>query len=154
MVFVSIDLVVEEIENFLTYKIQNCESLLEFELFKEFTFNFTGIADVGGLLGLFLGCSLLSLVEVLYLIISAMTKAIKKKDHIKSIRKVTVDPDIIKLKEDVKSLSIQFEMLSSQLEQIVKNELLIRVARLEHYETESSQKISNLEKNDLIVTDL
>ena len=127
---------------------------MNINFFKYLNIFFTVIADVGGLLGLFLGCSLLSLVEIFYFIFSALTKTIKRNHTItESMRKVTFDPDILKLKEDLKNLSTQFEMFSNQHENTAKNELLKRVARLEQYVKEISQKISNLEKHALIVTD-
>ena len=67
--------------------------------------------------------------------------------------KVTVDPDILKLKEDLKLLSSQFEIFLNQRENAVKIELLKRVARLELNENLYAQKISNLEKHALIITD-
>lgn len=82
-----------------------------------------------------------------------MMNAFKKKDRKTVPQEVPIDQKVKKLEDDIKSLSNQFEILSSQLEKIVKNELLKRVATLEQYETESSQKVSNLEKNALIISD-
>ena len=61
------------------------------------------------------------------------------------MQKVTVDPDILKLKEDVKNLSNQVEKLSNQLD--------LSVARLDLKHNLNAQKILNLEKNALIITD-
>ncbi|KAG5683736.1 hypothetical protein PVAND_013001 [Polypedilum vanderplanki] len=54
--------VIDEYENFAAYRLQNF------------------VADFGGLLGLFLGCSIISLVELIYFCINGIYKKIKHQD--------------------------------------------------------------------------
>lgn len=113
-------------------------------------FLLTGIADIGGLLGLFLGCSLLSLVEVIYFVFFALTKALRgnKFTETANINQMEAsDSEIVKLREELKNLSNHFE-------NIEKSKVLKRIAKLEKSEKKHFRKISNLERNSLIVADL
>ena len=66
---------VEEVENYVSYKLQSCKeySVNELELTPCLV-----IADLGGLLGLFLGCSLISIVEMFYYMISGLQNTLMK----------------------------------------------------------------------------
>ena len=63
----------------------------------------------------------------------------------KQPKKPTVDPDIIKLKQDVNQLVLL-------VESIIKNEAM-KTKKFDENFKELSQKISNLERNALIVSD-
>ena len=66
---------VEEVENYVSYKLQSCKDffLIDLELTPCLV-----IADLGGLLGLFLGCSLISIVEMFYYMISGLQNTLMK----------------------------------------------------------------------------
>ena len=66
---------VEEVENYVSYKLQSCKeySIIDLELTPCLV-----IADLGGLLGLFLGCSLISIVEMFYYMISGLQNTLMK----------------------------------------------------------------------------
>lgn len=124
--------IVEEIEDFLTYKVQNF------------------VADVGGLLGLFLGCSLLSLVEIFYFIFSALTKSFRRKNLVENeqIQEINVPmkQEILRLKEELRDLT-------NELSRSKFSEMLKAITKLEANIKENSIKLSNLEKNVLVVED-
>lgn len=58
---------VEEVEHFVAYKLQNF------------------ISDAGGLLGLFMGCSLISVVEIFYFIIQSIINMLFKRRKVATI---------------------------------------------------------------------
>lgn len=91
---------VEEVEKFVGYKIQNF------------------IADIGGLLGLFMGCSLISIVEIFYFVLhsSYFTIAGGSKENKKSPLEVEVD----EIKEDIRLKDEKIEELSKEIE-LLKN---------------------------------
>lgn len=109
------DEIVEEFENFVTYKLQNF------------------VSDVGGLLGLFLGCSLLSIMEVFFLIISFFCNSIKGSNKAASENEKSMTDDC---KND--NLEVRMGRLERQVFE-VKNYL---------------KKLEVSEKNDLRVEDL
>lgn len=65
-------------ENIATYKLENCKVFAfktsQIILLK---IKFSVIAEVGGLLGLFMGCSLLSIIEIFYFITTIILKLLK-----------------------------------------------------------------------------
>mgnify|MGYP003406654927 FL=1 len=58
---------VEETEHYVAYKLQNF------------------ISDAGGLLGLFMGCSLISIVEILYFIVQSIINLLFKRRKVETI---------------------------------------------------------------------
>ena len=66
---------VEEVENYVSYKLQSCKeySIIDLELTPCLV-----IADLGGLLGLFLGCSLISIVEMFYYLTGGLLNILMK----------------------------------------------------------------------------
>lgn len=61
------DYTIDEEEMYASYSIQNSnERRFENNLKKLNYFNFLVIADIGGFLGLFLGCSVLSIIEIFF----------------------------------------------------------------------------------------
>ena len=90
------DEIVEEFENFVTYKLQNF------------------VSDVGGLLGLFLGCSLLSIMEILFLFGSIIISTIKKISRTEQVKPVGGECNDEKLEERMSRLERQmFEVKNS-----------------------------------------
>jgi Amiloride-sensitive sodium channel len=71
--------VAEEIENFVSYRLQNCENLFKLKIISIFNLLISVISDFGGLLGLFMGCSLLSIIEIFYYLINHVILIIKTK---------------------------------------------------------------------------
>ena len=81
---------VEEFENFLTYTLENCENVSRFWILWILNFFiFLVVSDVGGLLGLFLGCSLLSIVEIFFFLLASFSKFIRKRCGKKTYRFLT-----------------------------------------------------------------
>ena len=66
---------VEEVENYVSYKLQSCK---EYSIVDLVLTPCLVIADLGGLLGLFLGCSLISIVEMFYYMISGLQNTLMK----------------------------------------------------------------------------
>jgi predicted transcriptional regulator len=83
------------------------------------------IADLGGLLGLFMGASLISFVEVIYNIVQVVVVRLKKRQKVEAIEAIESN--------DIEMQSMKIQKLS-QVVQI-----------LDHKQRESSVKILNLE---------
>ena len=64
---------VEEVENYVSYKLQSCK---EYSLNDLVLTPCLVIADLGGLLGLFLGCSLISIVEMFYYAVTGLLSSL------------------------------------------------------------------------------
>lgn len=70
------DHTIQEQENFVGYKLQNF--IGKKKNYSNFILKFVILADFGGLLGLFMGCSLLSIVELIFYCCAA---CFKRKDN-------------------------------------------------------------------------
>jgi hypothetical protein len=78
-----LDPTVQEVEKFISYKLQNF------------------VSDVGGLLGLFMGCSLISIVEIFFFIIRFVTKS----------SRIESNEGDYSLKQEIEKLRSDFEKL-------------------------------------------
>lgn len=96
---------IEEVEKFITYKLQNF------------------IADIGGLLGLFMGCSLISIVEIFFFISHAIFS--KSSENTKMQEKSTLEIRVDRNHEETKktisnfmeSAEAKFEFLLLEIRQ-------------------------------------
>lgn len=92
---------IEEIERFVGYKIQNF------------------ISDFGGLLGLFMGCSLMSIVEVFFSIYIAILKLfpekIKSSEITISTQKISYEEKFEKMQRDLNKLSMNQNYMIKKL---------------------------------------
>jgi hypothetical protein len=72
---------IEETENFITYKITNCKHFTNFSFSEPLNLfcKFSVISDFGGLLGLFMGCSLISIVETFYFITNGFFDILRRR---------------------------------------------------------------------------
>ena len=85
---------VEEIERFLTYTLENCETFKASKLNK-LSISFVVVSEIGGLLGLFLGCSLLSIVEVFCFLFSSTIRAIINRKP-RQVKKVASAEEVLR----------------------------------------------------------
>lgn len=104
------DEIVEEFENFVTYKLQNF------------------VSDVGGLLGLFMGCSLLSIMEIIFLLANILITSIKKISRTEQVKSVREEFNDEKLEVRMRRIERQmFDMKDSlkRLEESSKSSLRV-----------------------------
>ena len=101
---------------------------------------FTVVSDVGGLLGLFLGCSILSIVEIFYFLLAALFRYVLRNRANSKISTVEKKPNC----QDPEIRQI-FDLLL---------ELRKDVNRLDQRVSECAKKIAKLESNFLEVEDI
>lgn len=104
------DEIVEEFENFVTYKLQNF------------------VSDVGGLLGLFMGCSLLSIMEIIFLLANILITSFKKISRTEQVKSVREEFNDEKLEQRMRRIERQmFDMKDSlkRLEESSKSSLRV-----------------------------
>lgn len=104
------DEIVEEFENFVTYKLQNF------------------VSDVGGLLGLFMGCSLLSIMEIIFLLANILITSFKKINRTEQVKSVREEFNDEKLEVRMRRIERQmFDMKDSlkRLEESGKSSLRV-----------------------------
>lgn len=109
---------VEESERYIAYKLQNF------------------ISDAGGLLGLFMGCSLISIVEIFYFFINLAINFLFKNPKVKSLN----------AKHDHEELNCALKKLSD-LEKIIHEEI-------ENLQIIKSTRVEKFEKSDLILEEI
>ena len=99
---------VEEVEHYIAYKLQNF------------------ISDVGGLLGLFMGGSLISVVEIFYFLVKSIINFFKPKSSVRQnviqrnidVSCIDENPLINDLKGHVEKMSKKIDNLSGQLRNV------------------------------------
>ena len=96
---------------------------------------FTVVSDVGGLLGLFIGCSLLSIVEIIYFLLAALFRFAFKKCSNPKISTVQKNPN-----QEVIDLFLELR----------KNDN----SRLDQRVSEIIKRIDKLEADKLVLSDL
>lgn len=100
------------------------------------------IADVGGLLGLFLGCSVLSLVEIIHFIFAVIINIFRKSNVVASTPQSDENSEL--------------RQAFSQLQEEMKNfseEVRAAHEKFEQDNQEVSQKLDNLEANAIVIND-
>lgn len=106
------------------------------------------IADIGGLLGLFLGCSLLSLVEIFFFIFTGTFELIFR------LRKIdTLDQEIIPPEN---SLDVKLSRITDHLDHMTAEfkKLHKEIKNNDENVKELSQKMLNLEQNGIFFDDI
>jgi hypothetical protein len=79
------------------------------------------IADMGGLLGLFLGCSLISLIEFFYTISKTVVEKRKMKNRVEEIRINCREDSPMKMKKILQNLESNQKEIAKRIENIEDN---------------------------------
>lgn len=112
---------VEEVEHYVAYKLQNF------------------ISDIGGLLGLFMGCSVISIVEVFYLITNLFLNLLqKRRKNVQIIQVEEKKPNqVIPKKDDNEIIKFNKEL---------QDKILILNQRFERLQMSMNKRVEKLER--------
>lgn len=112
------------------------------------------ISDIGGYLGLFMGCSLLSLVEILFFIITKLVQTIRAKINQKIAPKsikISKDDEITQKIENMQKLMTDTFMECKNDMKSFKNEVRQKLELIGQYQnivSDEVETISNLSFSD------
>lgn len=151
--------VAEEVEHFSHYKLQDCNF---FVLNFDFKWNFLSvISDVGGLLGLFLGCSLLSIVEIFYYLAAALKNLVKRRNQVDEPQITQIDLNVqqairdllkkemgtfcVEIQDNLNGMKLNLDFLTQKVKIIAVN-----VENASQKIENVSQKVDILEENAVV----
>lgn len=109
---------------------------------------FLVLADVGGFLGLFLGCSVLSIIEIFFFMAAALFRVIRRLlTKNKEVEESSTITENIAIGPDLKSFFERFENLELEVKRLSRNSADIEsLLCLKKFFEEKDQKISKKQK--------
>ena len=133
---------VEEVENYVSYKLQSCK---EYSIVDLVLTPCLVIADLGGLLGLFLGCSLISIVEMFYYLSGGFVGALFS-CFCKSSSRKTPSDEVVSVSSNGSDLKDILDALNGLTITVNNMDITIK-----NNHREVNQKILNLDEKMLIL---
>lgn len=128
-----------------------------FSIFLYFHLYILVVADIGGYLGLFLGCSLISIVEVLFFIVLKIFSSVKKLLKLQGAndddrQETSTDNEIEIIKNQLVDMKNQFANMQSSIQALSEENIIIRneLARIQMGSSKSLEVEPKMPKNHQI----